>query len=122
MLYSHQEWKIYKRTKEKRAQHSTPLPTLCILVLCLHGCVAMFNMFQNIHFKRKKTLIQSTIMHLKTSSSKESDVNPIYQLQHMFKLKKKAMLTQSTIEYLKMSTSKESDVNPIYHNILKASN
>jgi hypothetical protein len=58
------------RNKELHTLH--PLPTLCILVPCLHGCVAMFNMFskhplqkkrdinpiydnvfKNIHFKRK---------------------------------------------------------------------
>jgi len=101
------------------------LSLACMVVLQCLTC------FQNIHFKRKGTLTQSMTMYLKTSISKESDVNsiylsqqmfknihlkkesdvnPIYLLQHMFKniqLKKKVMLTQSTITYLKMSTSKE---------------
>jgi len=71
------------RNKELHTLH--PLPTFCIPVLCPHGCVAMRNMFQNIHFKRKGTLTQSKIMYLKTYISKESDVNPIYLSQHMFK-------------------------------------
>jgi hypothetical protein len=41
-------------------------------------------------------------MYLKTSISKESDVNPIYLSQHMFK---------------NIQVIKESDVNTIYHNI-----
>jgi hypothetical protein len=64
-------------------------------------CLACFKTSTS---KEKRTSTQSTIMYLKTSISKESDVNPIYLSQHMFK---------------NIQVIKESDVNTIYHNIFK---
>jgi hypothetical protein len=64
------------------------------------------NVFKKHPFQKKVMLTQSIYCNkcLKTFTSKESDVNPIYLLQHMFK---------------NIQLKKKSDVNTIYHNIFK---